>query len=284
MNNYLFFNSESDDGVIDASIDLLDLYNGSLTLSESGIHRFYIGNEVPFNNIYFRVDRANSQTAYPSVFLWNGLEFVEAIGIRDATASGGATLAKSGHISWTTDPDEFWNIEEDTNNIPELTQNSTPPPRVLNNYWIRIDVPAAIDDTTCIDWIGHVFSNDDDLETEHPDLLLSKVLQRYDSSKDDFFELHVRGAEIVLNDLITQGLLQDAGQIFSYSQMRNLCVPKVSEIIYSSMGDPFFENARVARAEYEARRSKIDLIVDKNKDGHISSEERKVIKTTRLFR
>lgn len=285
-NRLLFFHSDSSRllGIQEITTQVGNIHKGGLVLSGGGAHYVYIGSDFPFNNIYFRIEVPNTANVSVEVSTWDGEEFVSVTNLLDYTAAGYVGLANSGHIEWTPDKDKGWVKEPDSADIPEFTIGDHDPLHILDKFWAKIGLPSQFITTTKIHWIGHVFSEDADLEIEHPDLMATNVFRRYSSTKTDWFEQHVRAGAMVVKDLKKENILDAAEQILSLDDMRDMCVARTAQLIYSGMGDDFKDNAMNAENDYQSRRISASVTVDKDNDGVIDYNEAYGIKSTRLIR
>lgn len=92
-----------------------------------------VGSPVPIAGLYADVDAANGTTSDLAVDYWNGREWVD-ISPTDGSASGGATMAVDGAITWAVPGD--WKKQ------------------IINGrdlYWVRLSVSAALDSSTTLD-------------------------------------------------------------------------------------------------------------------------------------
>ncbi len=119
-----------------------------------------------------------------------------------------------------------------------------------------------------------LFSDDDDLGAEYPDLTRSTVLQAFGGvSKTSWQEQHARAAELIVEDLIKLRVIEQKGQIIDRDTFRTASVSKVAEIIYRARGDDYIDDRVEARNEYQARLNKVIYNVDKDKDGRLDIQE-----------
>ena len=66
----------------------------------------FIGTPVPAESLLLTILASNGNAAAATIAYWNGA-WTGASGVSDATASGGASLAQTGTISWTKPSDEI---------------------------------------------------------------------------------------------------------------------------------------------------------------------------------
>lgn len=111
----------------------------------------YVGSHVPFRGVRVDVDAANGNASVLTVNYWNGSAWVD-ITATDNTASGGATLAVDGTITWTVptawSANSLRNIAALAGDDSDLANTVTfqGAERIL--YWTRWEVSAALDAST----------------------------------------------------------------------------------------------------------------------------------------
>jgi hypothetical protein len=62
----------------------------------------FINTKVPCNSLTFDVNAPNGTASVASLYYWNGTAWTAVSGFADGTASGGATLAVDGAMTWTS--------------------------------------------------------------------------------------------------------------------------------------------------------------------------------------
>lgn len=95
----------------------------------------YIGCSRKFGGVTVDVDAANGTASVMSGYYWDGAQWQNA-SITDGTASGGATLAQDGDITWTVPT--AWRKSSAGNSVVGI--------RKL--YWMRLQVTADLDSST----------------------------------------------------------------------------------------------------------------------------------------
>lgn len=68
----------------------------------------FVMSEVPMHTLRCTVSLPNGTTSALSAYYWNG-SWTEVTGLSDGTASGGATFAQTGNITWTLPTDSYSN-------------------------------------------------------------------------------------------------------------------------------------------------------------------------------
>jgi hypothetical protein len=265
MNRILFGESGT---LTDLTNDLSSYSTGTAVIpSASG--SFYIGSRNPFNNIYFKMLVASTESVVMSVQYWSESDWVDVVDLADGTAG----LTQSGMINFTPDREDLWerestNYEGET--IPDLSTVT-----IYDRYWLKINFDGALSPTTSLIWVGHKFSNDADLAAEFPDLDRSNVKTSFKAGKTDWEEQHVMAAEVMITDLMDKGIIQGAGGIIDWTEYRGAAVQKCAEIIFRSFGDDYIDRAKEAREEYLRRIDKRKPVVDRNNNATEDAFEQK---------
>ena len=238
----------------------------------------YIGSSLPFNHLYFKLgSTVNALASSVAIKYYNGVEFVPVVDIIDETDVGGASLAQSGFITWTTDKNEAWKREDTVFNgqtlITELSDIT-----IYEKYWLEIKFSSDLTASVELEWLGLLFSDDDDLSSEYPDLVRTSVLQAFGGvSKTDWQEQHAKAAELISKDLISKNVIQQKQQILDRDAFTLASVSKVAELIYRSLVDDYVDDRVEARNEYQSRLNKSIYNVDKNKDARLDQDEIKSV-------
>lgn len=111
----------------------------------------YIGSHVPFSGLTVDVDSANATAATLAVTYWDGSSWAD-ITPTDGTASGGATFAQDGDITWTIPAAWVTGKLE--------TAVATAAKRIglfqQELYWVRLAVSAALDSSTTLNSITSI--------------------------------------------------------------------------------------------------------------------------------
>lgn len=142
--NITDYSTNAQDGSTSTDVTLSSL----ATLFNGG--SVYVGAAVPFGGVVVDVDAANGTTSVLTVEYWNGSAWVTT-SATDGSASGGATLAQDGSITWTVP--SAWaagTLNEITgkNLFSELMRE--------NFFWTRWTVSAALDSSTTLNSMGAI--------------------------------------------------------------------------------------------------------------------------------
>lgn len=124
----------------------------SVTLSSQGTAAqsdyLYVGSHIPFRGVNIDVDATNGNASVLTVKYWQDAtpDAWADISATDGTASGGATLAVDGSVTWTVPTDwlkaSLRTIGDTTLTFPHATEPM---------YWTRWEVSAALDASVTLD-------------------------------------------------------------------------------------------------------------------------------------
>lgn len=273
MRNRFIF---SDNAVLkDFSINLDRFISGTEVIPFVAAEDFiFIGSELPFNHRWFQIDVFNAATSKFKVDLWDGDEWNAAVDIIDQTSVGGVSLAKSGIISWVLDKDESWGREDTVDSNDEEDVEGLGDIKIFDMYWARISFDNDLSGTTALKYVGHKFSEEDDLRIVYPELVLSNAKAQFESGKTDWIEQEFKAAEDVIRELKSRNIVVSENQILNWEIFRDASVQRVAEIIYRGFGTAFNEEKRSARSEFIKAIDKEIMQIDRNRNARIDSNER----------
>lgn len=236
----------------------------------NGEDYIYIGSDLPFNHRWLDVATANDQAAAPVVEIWWSNGWQSAKDLLDRTATGGVTLAKDGILQWSTDRHKSWDRELDSFDVTGLDNTD-----IYNKYWLRLSFSANLNASFSVNYIGHKFSDDDDLYTYYPDLDNSNVKLAFESGKTDWQEQCYAAGEKIVRDLIRRNIVISGNAILDWERFTEASIHQTAAIIYSAMGQGYFENRKMALAEYDKAMAVKFFNTDKNKSGNLEPWEQK---------
>lgn len=263
----------SDDGTLnDLSINLNDFLSGTEVIPFVAAEDFiYIASDLPFNHRYIELESVNAATSAPTVDIWFGNSWEAAVDIIDRTETSGVTLAKSGILQWNTDRLEGWERELDADDVDGIDTSVV----IYNFYWMRLKFSADLTGTTEIKFIGHKFSDDDDLEGFYPDLKNQNLKTAWESAfKTDWKEQACWAARQMILDLKARNIMKSPSQLLDYEKFTLPSVHKTAEIIYTGLGPRFADSAGLARQRYTDTLNQRFFNVDVNRDGSLSEVEK----------
>lgn len=270
----------SDDGTLsDFTYSLNDIYADTQAISlVAADDKIYIGSDLPFNNFYIDIGTTvNAQASVLSIKVWDGSVWNSTVEVYDGTSSGGASLAQSGVVRCTPNRDKGWGYE-DTDEITELADVT-----IYDKYWVQLTFSADLTADVVLNWVGNIFSNDNDMQAEFPDLMRTEALTAFETGKTNWREQHQIAGKLIEKDLISKRTIYSADQIFSIEDLALASTQKVASIIYNQLGDDFIDQYKAAEKEYNLRLSKSYIKIDKNKDGNLSKSEKLPI-SGRIYR
>lgn len=266
----------SDNGTLkDLSVLLGDFKTGSQVIDFVAAEDYlYLGSDFPFNHRYINVSAVNAATSSLVIELWDGTTWNAAEDIIDQTSVAGVTLATSGVVSWVPNDDDGW-MRESTNDDGETITGLTSV-KIRDLYWARFSFTNDLTNTTALKFIGHKFSNDNDLAIFYPDLIRSAVLAHFQAAKTSWNDQHIQAAEEIVKDLKKTKIIKSRNQILNWELFRDAACHKVAEIAFNAFGKDYFENRDAARAMYKEEMKKAFYHVDHDNDATLSVMERKV--------
>lgn len=225
----------------------------------------YIGSIAPFNNLWFEFGTKNTNARSPSVQIWWGNTWANAVDIIDETA--GAT--DNGRITWSTDRLKGWDIEQTTEDVTGLTAF-----KIYWRYWARISWDGDFSVGTTLKYVGQKFSTDDVLYSFYPDLSITDIKTGFESGKTTWDEQHYMAADHIVRDLKKRNIVQSRSQLMDWGLFQDAACHKVAEIVYQAFGQPYADQLKLARDAYlEAMNIKY-FNVDLNADGKLTPVER----------
>ena len=111
----------------------------------ANLDALYIGSHLPILGVAVDVDAANGTASVLAGEYWDGNSW-EALTVTDGSASGGATFAQDGNITWTLPTD--WAAAKLKDAVATCT-DAVPNARV-DLFWARLSVSAALDSSTTL--------------------------------------------------------------------------------------------------------------------------------------
>jgi hypothetical protein len=234
----------------------------------------YIGTELPFNHKHFELGSAvNATTTAPTVQIWRGNAWVATKDLQDETKTSpfaAISLAQSGQISFATDiQNSGWTKQQISNDVTGLSGTY-----VYDMYWTKWTWSADWTATTAISYIGHLFSDDNDLLPVYPDFKNTALKSTFEAGKTTWREQAILAAESMVAEMKERGLINRPEQIQDTSLLKEASVHKTAYIIYSGLGSAHAAAKASAGAAYSAAMKMKFPEVDKNGDGQVSAAEK----------
>lgn len=269
----------NDGDLTDLSKDLNDAASASdatqeILAADDGY--LYLGSDLPFNHRYFdmTVDGENSvaPSAIETIEVWDGNEWVEAVDVIDQTVLDNATLGQSGIVSWTLDRNQSW-VQEDS--TEDMTDSGLEDLKIYGMYWVRIGFTVNLGSGLSINYIGHKFAKDSDLGAYYPDLIRASVMAAHTEDKTDWNLQHIIAAEEICRELRKARVIWNPNQLFNWEQFNLAGIHKCAEILFSSFGEAFEEQRKIALGKYKSEVNQGVFVVDRNENGRVEEVERR---------
>jgi len=260
----------SDNGVlVDLTKDTNKFKSGTATIADytAAQDYLYLGSMAPFNHFYVKMATASAVPASMTAEYWDGKAWIPTYKLDDETSG----LTASGFITMFPRRDNAWNVESTNDRGDQVTGLTTI--NVYDMYWMRLKLSADVPLGFAISWIGHKFSDDDDLASEFPDLVRAKMLLAYGTAKTSWEEQHAKAADLITQDLISSEVISWKGQILVRDEFTLASIQKVAELIFNALGDDYLDQRDRAQAEYKRRLDKSSYRIDANSNALLSQAE-----------
>lgn len=240
----------------------------------------YVGQYFPFNNLYFEMDVANTNTSDVSVQYWNGKIWTSARDILDGTKMAGKSLARSGVIQWSPDRTDKWLVINDTTdggNPSELASLE-----IYNLYWMRFKWSADLSGTTSVNNIAYSFCTNEMLRAIDPEI--DNYLTAWGgASKTNWNEQIMLASQEIVFNLKSRGLILAVGDILRFDDVSLATCYRCLSIILRMLGQPFAakrQDYQIAESELLAVKrfsfdTNSDAVLDK---GEISNSVSKLVR------
>lgn len=248
------------------SKDVNDFRAGTASFSYTAGQYLYVGSILPFNNLYFEMGTLNAVTTLPSVDIWWARAWTPAVDIIDETV--GLTL--TGRLQWRPEMQKGWDMEQYSSDVTGLPTTS----RMYNLFWARFSWGTTMTVGTTLKYIGQKFATDSILYSFYPDLNNTTIRTSFASGKTTWDEQHYMAAEQIVSDLKKRNIVKARSQILDASLLTEAACHKVAVIVYTAMGEPYFDQLKLAKADYAAALNLRYFNVDLNQNGELESMER----------
>jgi len=260
----------SNNGVlVDLTKDTNKFQSGTATIADytAAQDYLYLGSMAPFNHFYVKMATASAVPASMTAEYWDGKSWIATYKLDDETSG----LTASGFITMFPRRDNAWNVESTNDRGDQVTGLTTI--NVYDMYWMRLKLSADVPLGFAISWIGHKFSDDDDLASEFPDLVRAKMLLAYGTAKTSWEEQHAKAADLITQDLISSEVISWKGQLLVRDEFTLASIQKVAELIFNALGDDYLDQRDRAQAEYKRRLDKSSYRIDANSNALLSPAE-----------
>lgn len=262
-NRVLYYNGSS---LEDLSENMNDITVGTKAFTYQTGHYIYVGSELPFNHRYFGISTVNATAANLSVQLWDGKSWVSPAEVIDNTKLSGASMGRSGVVSWVPKRNENWNKELTTANIAALNTVE-----IYDRYWARFYFNVNINFS--LDVLTHRFSDDSKLGIIYPDLINTKTLTAFKAGKTSWEEQHLLAAQQIIEELQKIGAATSGDQILVWDKFQMASMHLVASYIFRSFGDDFKDQFEQAVADYKEAINMTIFDTDKNNNAKLDENE-----------
>lgn len=249
---------------IDISPKVNDYRAGAQAFAYVAGGYLYIGAAVPFNALWFEFGSLNSVASTPTVKIWFGNAWTDAVDVIDDTEG----MTKTARLSWNTDQFKGWDRVQSSETVSGLSSF-----KIYWKYWVRLSWSASFTAGTTLKYVGQKFSDDDTLFSFYPDLSNTDIMTGFETGKSNWDEQHYMAAEHIIRDLTKRGVIRAAGQIMDWTIFQAASCHKLAEMVYRAFGQPYIDQMAGARKDYEDALDARFLNVDKNLSGSLDQEE-----------
>lgn len=260
---------EDDTTLNDLSVKLNTWQSGTETLPiVAADDAIYIGSDAPFSFRFLKVSTVNDQASVASVALWDGSAWQSAVDVIDETAISGVTLAQSGNLRWKKSKDYSW-AKQDTE---DMTGSGLTTLKIYGLYWAKITFSADLKNTTALQYVGHKFASDEELQGFYPDLT-STVAGKFQSGKTTWDDQLIAASEVISRKLQSEGRTYSRNSILNPDLFTEACVHKAAEIIYSAFGDDYKDNREESKKNFKEAMEVGNFQIDFDQDTVLDPSE-----------
>jgi len=269
----------SDNGTLkNLSLIMNNHISGSQVLPIVGSQDYiYLGSDAPFNHRWVEVKVANTDSLSIAVEYWDGKNWVQCVEVIDETvnSAGTASLNKSGFITWVPNRKKTGWSADDTNDGNGNVITGLDSVTIYDLFWVRLKFTGSASGTTELSFLGHKFSNDEDLFNLYPEFETTEAKERFKDSLTKWDQLHFEAAKQIIRDLKSNRVINSGNQVLEVDVFKLPSIHKVAELIFSAYGTDWEKDKQQALVEYK-RAMAVDLFnVDLDQDGRLSSVESK---------
>lgn len=250
----------------DVSVAVAKYYGEVAKFTLTSAQFIYISSRLPFNHLFFKLKTPSINTARMNVQYYDGTSWVSVVEVIDETDG----FKKSGHVQFTPNRNKLWSERSTNDNGQKIAELESVV--IYDQYWVRISFDADLSEVE-LQWLGQLFTNDDDLKVEFPDLARAKTIAAIEPGKTSWEEQHIQAAKLICTDLEKAGVITGPGQILDWRNYIEASIQKAAEVIMGSFGNEYLEDIAKAREEYKSRLSKRYFKVDKNNNAIEDKEE-----------
>lgn len=237
----------------------------------------YLGSDAPFNHRWLEVVTPNTESLSLSVEYWDGKNWVACVEVIDETVdtNGAKSFNKSGFITWVPDRKKSGWSADDTNDGSSNVITGLSTVTIYDLFWVRLKFTGTATVTTEISFLGHKFSNDEDLYSLYPEFETTEAKVRFKDALTTWDSLHFEAAKQIIRELKSDRVINSGNQVLEVEVFKLPSIHKVAELIFSAYGTDWEKDKQQALIEFK-KAMKVDLFnVDLDQDGRLSPIEAK---------
>lgn len=227
----------------------------------------YLAQPNPFNNIFIWNKVPNDVAANLKVEYWDGTNWRMMVDLLDETSVAGKTMARSGLVIFSPDPDHDWAIVDKSEKIAEL--NTV---KIYDSYWLRISSSAAVNVLTELKEVSYCFAKSDLIDDL--DLEVKQYQDEFEATKTEWIKELVMASKMVVMDLKRNNIVSNQGQLLKIEDVSLATAYRALMIIYRHLGRSFLDKMASAQKDYDKAMSFKSFVVDKNKNARVDYEEK----------
>lgn len=250
----------------------IDNQNLSVNLDHIDNNQYwYVGQEVPFNNLYFWVHTGNSTAASLNIQYWDGTAWRTAVDVLDGTMDASKTLNKSGMIQWDLAKLYNWQavLDPESTNAPTEMQGTV---YAKELYWIRIQPSVSLHTGSKIKEITYAFTSGQELKNY--DIEIDTYLTSFAADKADWIEQIITASKHVVLDLKRMGIIINRGQILRLDDVSIPATLQTLILIYMNLGPSYKERRDELVVKYKEALNLRYMSTDQNMDGRLEANEK----------
>lgn len=252
----------------------LDNYRASaVAFAVTAGQYLYIGQEMPFTNLWFEVDSPSTVAARQvAVQVRFAQQWVDAVDLFDGTAVGGAAMAQPGRVSWALRWDRCWDWDIRTEYVAGLEGFE-----LYDLFWARLSWSGSLSNSLTLRYIGQKFCSDAEIYTFYPDLRNQSLKTTFGGSslKTDWREQSFAASDVIVRDLISKRIIRDRGQIADWRLFVEPAVHKTAEIVYRGLGAAYRDDAQAATKAYSQAMQIESFRIDKAGEGRLTGFDKR---------
>lgn len=229
-----------------------------------------IGMQYPFNNFFINMTGAepNSVAATLDLEYWNGSRWVDVVDILDGTATGGKTLAKSGHVLFSLNKQESGWHKVNNPTVQGPTELSTK--HIYDLYWLKVKVSAELEaadplDAVTIKELGFAWTTGAKLKGIKSEV--DRYLPSFGTSKANWIPEIMNACKLMITDFKKANIVYGPQQVVRMDDFWIPATYKSLWLIYSSLGPAYLEQANAMAHQYYKTMNVNNITVDENLNG-----------------